>query len=207
MCPIYLIDHPNGVVLYDTGLNFDLYREPGAYNAPYVVERLFDDVEMTATMTPVNRLDEIGYNPGEVDYVVLSHLHYDHAGNVRSFPDAEFLVAREELRYAWWPDPGQWFAYVEGDFYPLRRPEYDVAPVHGEYDVFGDGRVVCVPTPGHQALHVQLAPDRSVILAGDTTHLRSGFERELCTAFDWNMDATVRSIRSLRERARVGPTP
>jgi glyoxylase-like metal-dependent hydrolase (beta-lactamase superfamily II) len=95
------------------------------------------------------------------------------------------------------------FFLVE-DFANLR--DYDVTAVEGEYDLFGDGRVVTVPTPGHtpghQSVQVRLGGE-TVILAADIAYCREAYEEMLWTFFDWSIEATCESIRAIRHRAAV----
>jgi len=207
-CPFYLIDHPEGVVLYDTGVSYELTEDPenyGTYGAPHMAG-FVPDIEMTEDQKPVHQLEDLGYSPSEVDYVVMSHLHVDHAGNISDFPNAEFIVHTDELQYAWWPDPAQRLFYLEGDFGVLRSPEYEVTEVEGRYDLFGDGSIVTIPTPGHtpghQSLKVELENTGTVILASDLAHLRQGYELGFCTAFDWETEAALQSMREVRQEAK-----
>ena len=98
----------------------------------------------------------LGYRPADVRYVVMSHLHLDHVGCMPLFPQATFVVRRQELRAAWWPD-----AYERG--YDLRRcsSRPGASPIsnspEGEgFDVFGDGTLVCIDTKGHTEGHQSL---------------------------------------------------
>lgn len=204
----YLVEHPEGLVLFDTGLSYDLVRDPhtyGRFGAPFL-EEFCASVEMSEADTPPNRLAEVGVAPEEVDCVVLSHLHMDHAGNLEAFPDAEFVVQRRELEHAWWPYGLQRRFYLDGDFGVLRSPAYDVLDVDGEYDVFGDDSVVCLPTPGHtpghQSLRVELAETGTVVLGADLAHLQYGYEEELLPPFDWHAEQAVKSIRDVKRLER-----
>ena len=138
----YLITHPEGNVLFDTGGHPDLVRDPrgrlGAAADLYeITMQEGDDI--------VSQLARIGVTPADVPHVVQSHLHYDHAGCIEYFPDATVYAQHDELAFAFWPAVYQRALYVRADFDgPVRWRE-----LRGEHDVFGDGRVVCVPTPGH----------------------------------------------------------
>lgn len=207
-CPCYLIEHPEGLVLFDTGLSYEVTQEPenyGTFGAPHMAD-FAAAIDNGEDRTAVAQLREQGYEPADVDYVIMSHLHSDHAGNVSAFPDAEFLVHEDELGYAWWPDPAQQLFYLEGDFNVLRSHEFSVTPVAGRYDLFGDGSVVTIPTPGHtpghQSLFVDLDGAGPLILAADAANLRDGYEAEMAPSFAWSTSETVSSIRKLEAEAR-----
>jgi glyoxylase-like metal-dependent hydrolase (beta-lactamase superfamily II) len=207
VCPFYVIDHPEGVVVVDTGISHEMLDAPGEYGTDAgFMEAFRPAIEYDESMHPQAHLDSAGYSPGDVDYVVMSHLHSDHAGHMDIFPDATFIVQQAELRYCWWPAPVQEVFYLDGDFGVLRSPQYDVTVVKDEYDVFGDGSVVTVPTPGHtpghQSVEVELASGTAV-LGIDIAHQESALEREHTASFNSNLDRALESMRSLKARARA----
>jgi len=206
-CPFYVIDHQEGVVVVDTGLSHEMLDDPADYgvHGAAFMEDFLPYIEYDESMHPRAQLESAGYAPDDVDYLLMTHLHSDHAGHVDLFPDAEVLVRREELRHAFWPVPIQDLFYLDGDFVPLRGSEFDVTEVTGEYDVFGDGSVVAFPTPGHtpghQSVHVDLG-DEQVILAADVAHRKVGYENEFQASFNWNLSRSVESLREVKARAR-----
>jgi len=131
-----------------------------------------------------------------VSHVVLSHLHYDHAGGIGSFPGATFHVQAGELEFAADPPVYQAGDYVRADF----GHDVDWHVVDGTHDLFGDGTVVLTPTPGHtpghQSLVVRLA-GRTLVLVGDAApHARTLSEQAL-PAVLWNPDQMVASWQTL----------
>lgn len=206
--PFYLVDHPEGTVLFDTGVSYDLLQDPenyGPWGEPQL-SGLVEQFPMEERQRPDRQLDRLGYSPGEIDHVVLSHLHVDHAGNLDLFTDAEFVVQQDELEYAWWPSaPVQKAYYLDGDIRPLRSPAFTVTEIEGEYDLFGDGTVVCVPTPGHspghQSLLVRLENAGAVVLAGDVAGTHLAYEQEVFHPYTWDTERAARSARRLRQRA------
>jgi N-acyl homoserine lactone hydrolase len=207
--PCYLIDHPEGVILAETGINPELPKDPenyGPYGAPELAE-LLETLEITEEQHLFNQLEKCGYAPEDIDYVVLSHLHLDHAGYISELPDATYIVQQDELQWAFYPsDPFQRRLHQLGDLAPLRSPEYDVQPIEGEYDLFGDGSIVCLPTPGHtpgsQALMVTLEETGTVILAADLAHTEYGLDNNTVPPFNWSTEESIRSIRRVKNRAR-----
>ncbi|WP_254524433.1 N-acyl homoserine lactonase family protein [Natrinema caseinilyticum] len=206
--PFYVIDHPEGVALVDTGQSYELVEDPenyGPHGAPGLVD-FVENIDMDENEKAIHRLEDLGYSPSEVDTVIMSHLHMDHAGGISDFPDAEFIVQHDELQYASWPEPVQAGFYQEGDFGVLRTPEFDVSVAHGSVDVFGDGRVETIPTPGHtpghQSVKIELDDAGTVILGMDVSHTQIGFEQDLATSFDWSTTIGNESRRKLKNVAR-----
>ncbi len=194
----YLVQHPEGNVLFDSGGHKDLISDP---------QRRLGDTEdaLTLRMKPgddvVSQLAAVGIQPSDVGHVVHSHLHYDHSGGIESFPDAAFYIQRRELQVAFWPPPYQQDLYVRADFdHPVRWVD-----LTGRCDIFGDGRVVVFPTPGHTAGHQSMIVKLvggSVILVGDAAYLPRNMELGVLPAIVWSPDAMVDSWQVL-EQVRV----
>jgi glyoxylase-like metal-dependent hydrolase (beta-lactamase superfamily II) len=206
-CPVYLIEHPEGTVLVDTGVSYDMKQNPeeyGPHGAPHM-SAFVDALEMDEDQEPVYQLEDRGVSASEVDYVVMTHLHNDHAGTMSDFPDAEFVVQEEELRYAFWPEPSQQIFYLQGDFGMLRSSDVSVTATRGAYDVFGDDSVVTIPTPGHtkghQSVRVEL-DGQTVVLSADVALQQSGYEMERPVSFNWSLSDSIESIRTIREEVR-----
>jgi glyoxylase-like metal-dependent hydrolase (beta-lactamase superfamily II) len=68
------------------------------------------------------QLKKIGLTPDDIKYVVCSHLHLDHGGNVGKFPNSTIVVQKSEIQNAFWPEPGTGGPYIIGDVMPLRAP-------------------------------------------------------------------------------------
>jgi N-acyl homoserine lactone hydrolase len=206
-CPVYLIEHPEGTVLVDTGVSYEMKENPesyGPHGAPHMTA-FADALEISEDQQPKYQLEERGFAASEIDYVVLTHLHNDHAGTISDFPEAEFIVQQTELQYAFWPEPAQQLFYLQGDFGVLRSPEFSVTATSGAYDLFGDDSVVTIPTPGHtkghQSLRVELA-DRTVVLSADVALQQSGYDEGLPVSFNWSLEASVDSIRTIRQEVK-----
>ncbi len=186
---LYLIRHPEGDVLFDTGVHPDAWRNPAS--------RLGDAadafrLEMAPDDDVVSKLALVGLAPADVEYVVQSHLHFDHAGGLAFFPQATVYVQRAELEFAFSPPVYQRSIYVPADFESVARWR----ELAGEHDLFGDGSLLVIPTPGHtpghQSLLVRLE-NRAVLLLGDATYSIEKMRQRLLPAVVWSPDAMVAS--------------
>ena len=193
---LYLVRHPQGWVLVDTGLNPALRSDPRAYLGDaadsFSVERLDESDDV------VGKLSMLGLAPGDVQHVVQTHLHFDHAGGLGNFRHARIYVQARELAFAHWPAVYQRDIYVRSDFDgAFRWKELD-----GDYDLFGDGRIVLLATPGHTPGHqsVLLRLDgRPVILIADAHYLVEKMRQRLLPSVVWSPDAMVASWQRLEE--------
>jgi N-acyl homoserine lactone hydrolase len=163
----YVVEHPAGNVLFDSGGHPDLIDRPAHRLGAEVAAQY--EVVMEPGDDVVSQLARAGLAPSDVGHVVQSHLHYDHAGGLEVFPHATAYVAREELRVCADPPPGQEGFYCPADW--THRTDWVL--LDGEHDLFGDGRIVVVPTPGHTLGHVSLMvhlDGGTVILASDAAY-------------------------------------
>jgi glyoxylase-like metal-dependent hydrolase (beta-lactamase superfamily II) len=161
----YLIVHPRGTLLWDTGVILDELIQPGGTT----------EARATVLKTLRSQLAEIGYKPSDITYLALSHNHYDHSANANNFAGSTWLVQRAE-RAAMFPDtPPQNPSNAAARFSALKNSK--TVLLDGDHDVFDDGSVVIVATPGHtpghQSLFVKLAQTGSVVLSGDLYHYPS----------------------------------
>ena len=161
----YLIVHPRGTLLWDTGVIPDDLIKPGGTT----------EARATVQKTLISQLGEIGYKPADITYLALSHNHYDHSANANAFAGATWLVQKGE-REVMFPDtPPKSPNANAARFSALKNTKTKL--LEGDYDVFGDGTVVIIATPGHtpghQSLFVKLAKTGAVVLSGDLYHYPS----------------------------------
>jgi glyoxylase-like metal-dependent hydrolase (beta-lactamase superfamily II) len=187
--PAYLIVHPDGMLLWDTGLGDGLLgRAPeDAVRGPWT---------QVVTTTVREQLAEIGYSPGDIDYIVLSHAHFDHAGNANDYAAATWIVQRTELGSIEFDNAAQW-----GYLRDLRNSQKRI--IDGDHDVFGDGRVVLkyTPghTPGHQSLYIALPETGPIVLSGDLYHLEAHRRLQRIRLTDFDRELSARSRASLEQ--------
>jgi glyoxylase-like metal-dependent hydrolase (beta-lactamase superfamily II) len=198
--PSFLIDHPNGPVLFDTGLHPHLQTDPRARLG--VLASIFG-VEFQGGEEVSGRLQAIGVDPARVRYLINSHLHFDHTGGNAEIPNARLVVQRRE-----W-EAGNNDDQIRKQFYNPKDYQlgHDVLIVDGEHDLFGDGRVVCVPTyghtPGHQSLRLRL-DQGTVVLSADACYLRRTLEDMHLPAVVDDEDEMRRSLQRLRALRDAG---
>ena len=159
----YLIVHPRGTVMVDTGSLPDSHFK--ADGAP-VVEGV-----VTATKPVLPQLKAAGYEPRDITYLVLSHYHSDHTGNANEFANATWIVQKAERDYMFADKPE---GIIQPDTYSALRNAKTKILDNEDFDIFGDGSVVVMATPGHtpghQVVAVKLANRGTVVLAGDLYH-------------------------------------
>ncbi len=187
----YLIDHPDGMLLWDTGLA-DGIGSPG-------IEVLDGAFHLRVETPLLEQLAELDVAPSDVDFIAMSHLHDDHAGNANAFASATLLIQLEEHAAAY----SEMAANVgfTPEFYNAFAAE-DALVLDGDYDVFGDGRVVVKAAPGHSPGHQVLFVDLQegpVVLAGDLYHFEFSREQELVPSFNYSEEQTRASMASIEE--------
>jgi glyoxylase-like metal-dependent hydrolase (beta-lactamase superfamily II) len=167
--PCFVIRHPKGVLLWDTGLGdkFALSKDGTDVGAT---------VHLSVPVTLLAQLKSLGLAPQNVTYVAFSHLHWDHSGNADEFPGSTWIINRRELNAALATPPPDGVNPATFSAYRTAKTQL----IDGDYDVFGDGtvRILAAPghTAGHQVLELQLQKSGVVILSGDLYHLRTNRE-------------------------------
>jgi N-acyl homoserine lactone hydrolase len=195
---MYVVTHPQGTVLFDSGAHPDLGTSPESRLGEAAADF---DMRLSPEDHVERRLATIGMTPRDIDLVVQSHLHFDHAGGLGWLTHAPILVQREELAFARNPPVYQELIYVQADFgMDLNWRELD-----GDHDVFGDGRVTVISTPGHtrghQSLLVRLE-GQTVFLLADAAYLIDKMRSRSLPGILWSPDAIVASWDRIEEIER-----
>jgi N-acyl homoserine lactone hydrolase len=183
----YLIHHSReGYVLWDTGITDRLAALPEGQ----VVQARGQTWHRTQTL--IAALAGLGVKPADVRYVAVSHVHPDHVGNVEEFPDVTLIIQKAEWEY--------------GQKLPLRpfNPEHKTQQIEGDKDLFDDGSLTILSTPGHtpghQALLVRLEKTGYVVLSGDLVHFQSNWDNRRVPGFNFDK---AQSLASMEKIARV----
>lgn len=200
--PIFAIDTDDGWVVFDTGCDPLVMKDPEA--AWGRLASAFQ-VEMTEEDTQLARLESIGLTPDRIAHVVVSHLHMDHAGGMQFFPSSRIWLQKAEMRWAMYPDRVGAGGFVRRDFdrselhFELLEGDAEIVP--GVFAILTDGH-----TPGHQSLVVDL-PSGRFVLTGDCAYEHRQIERGVPPPVAIDEVAAARSLARVRGfAARDGAT-
>jgi N-acyl homoserine lactone hydrolase len=189
----YLIVHPKGTLMWDTGLSDELAALPDG-------KKFGENFHMHLKKPLAAQMKEAGYAPEAVNFMALSHMHFDHIGNVGLFPKATLLMQKEEYASAFGPDA----AKFGND--PKNYPTLGANPnqqLSGDHDVFGDGSVVIKRalghTPGHQVLFVKLKKSGNILLSGDMAHFTKNWEHRRVPSFNADKEASVTTMNTMAD--------
>ena len=192
----YLIKHSSkGWFLWDTGIADAVAAMPNG-----LVPADPKAVTWRRPKTLAAQLEQLGLKPDDVKAMAVSHTHPDHSGNVELFPQAMLYVQKAE--YDW---PG-------ANNEPRFKPSHPVEQLTGDKDVFGDGSVTILSTPGHtpghQSLLVKLPKTGAVILSGDVVHFKDNWDNRRVPGMNVNKDQSAASMQKIadtlaREKAQL----
>ena len=182
----YLMHHTQGWLLWDTGVTDAIAAMPDG-QAPADPRAIY----WRRPKTLASQLEALGVKPAEIKYLAISHTHPDHIGNVELFPQAMLLVQKVEYE---WPSP-----LGVGRF----KPEHPVTKLEGDYDVFGDGSVTIIATPGHtpghQSLLVKLPKTGAIVLSGDAVHFKDNWDNRRVPSINTDKDKTAASMQRIAD--------
>lgn len=198
--PSFLIRHPKGDVVFEGGNPREVAEDARGYWG-----------ELTDAVTPdmgVNQhvrsqVEALDVDPADIRYVLHSHLHIDHTGAIGHFPNASEVVHRQELAYAYAPDWFSDFVYRRSDFdrEGVDWEFVDLTEQAPEFDVYGDGTIKLVFTPGHSVGHMSLVVDlegQPLVIAGDAIDAKAHYEEEVMPGWYLDGPAIVRSLHRLK---------
>jgi N-acyl homoserine lactone hydrolase len=184
----YAVVHPKGTLVWDTGLSDELAAMPDG-------KKVDAQFHLRLKKTLASQLKEAGIAPDSVTYLGLSHMHFDHIGNVGLFPKATLLMQKEEYESAFGPNAAKFGNDAKN--YPTlaANPSQQLT---GDHDVFGDGSVIIkrAPghTPGHQMLFVKLKKTGNVLLSGDLAHFTKNWDNRRVPSFNFDKEMSVKAM-------------
>jgi glyoxylase-like metal-dependent hydrolase (beta-lactamase superfamily II) len=180
----YLVKHGDEYLLWDTG---------HAMTTPNVAPKV----------SLVDLLAKLELKPDDIKYVGISHYHGDHTGQVSSFPKATLLIGQREWDAISSPKPAEGVNFKP--FETWLKGEGKVEPLPADKDVFGDGSVIILNTPGHtpghRSLLVKLPQMGNVLITGDAAHFHENYETDGVPAFNYDRAQTVASLERLKKVA------
>lgn len=186
--PCYLIRHPSGDLIWDTGFPEAIAAMPGGRME---IPQMGAAVTMPVTLSA--QLAQLNLTPADIEYVSFSHQHGDHTGNGNLFAASNWIVDADERAYMFSDEAraGQAFA----GYAQLENAQNTLIEGDADHDVFGDGSVTIIQapghTPGHTMLLVRLPNAGPVLLTGDMFHLAESRERHLVPTFNTDRAQTL----------------
>lgn len=195
--PCYVIEHSKGRLLFDGGVSSD-FASSADWTDYYGMQVRLDE-------PLADQLKAIGLDMSSFDFIAFSHLHWDHAGVANEIQSGQVIIQKPEFEAAF-PTEGTPYAGFDpaliGHLKDLERVVID-----GDYDVFGDGsvRIISSPghTPGHQSLWVDLPNTGPVLLTGDLYHFPLNRTEQRVPDFNHDKEATRRSMVKVEELAKA----
>jgi N-acyl homoserine lactone hydrolase len=187
----YAVVHPKGTLVWDTGLADELASMPDG-------KKVGEKFHARLKKPFATQLQEAGIAQESVTYLGLSHMHFDHIGNVALFPKATLLMQKEEYEAAFGPDAAKFGN--DAKTYPTlgANPNQQLS---GDHDVFGDGTVVIKRalghTPGHQVLFVKLKKTGNILLSGDMAHFTKNWEKRRVPSFNVDKETSVTTMNQM----------
>ena len=184
----YVIEHPEGTLMWDAGLPESLVA----------MEEPFTDPSGAFTVSRPDslhtQLARIGLSVDDIEYLALSHTHFDHIGHAENLSGAIWLV--QEAEYDFVTSLG--VQQNQPDVYKAIDDLQHIKKINGDYDVFGDGTVVIkfMPghTPGHCVLFVDLPEHGPLLLSGDLYHLQLSRQNKRVPIFNYDVKQTLESM-------------
>jgi glyoxylase-like metal-dependent hydrolase (beta-lactamase superfamily II) len=186
----YLIQHPKGNLIWDTGIT-DAVGEKGI--------EVFGGKLSLKVLNPLsNQLAGINIKPTDIQFMGISHFHGDHTGNANLFKNASLLIQQAEYDAAFGPTPEK-FGFNPASYNQIDKSKINI--INGDYDVFKDGSVLIKTapghTPGHQMLVVNLEQEGKIMLSGDLYHFTKNREHKRVPSFNFDRNQTLETMENI----------
>jgi len=189
--PCFLIRHPKGDLLWDTGMEQSLADIP---------EGIGDNFHFTAKRKLTDQLADLGLGVADIDFLSISHWHPDHSGNAGLFAASTWIVNRTERAFMFAEEKPQ----GSEDYIALEDAK--TIQFDATHDVFGDGSAVITSlpghTPGHSILTLKLDKAGTLMFSGDLHIFAEGRKVDAIPTFNFDAEATVPSLRRFAEMAK-----
>ena len=192
----FLVEHPKGSLVFDTGMHPELRTSKDRLRR---VGPLFE-LDMEGDALVDEQLRSLDTDPDSVALAVVSHLHFDHGGGLCRLPNARLLVQAAEWEAARDERQIEFGTYEPTDF----DLGHDRLELHGEHDVFGDGSVRILPTPGHTPGHQSLLIEGRLLLVGDACYCRAALDGDALPYYSPDPDRQRATFGWLREQEAAG---
>lgn len=205
--PFFLIQHNGKNILFDTGNGIEASTNPEEHWGE-TIEAYYP--EMTQKQFVSNQLKDIlNIAPEQIEYVIFSHLHLDHAGGVGVFPNATYIVHKKEFDWAFNPECAQKSAYIMKDIKKDVNWQKLEMKFGEPYDLFGDGVIKIYLTPGHTPGHMSVLvklKDNSFLLTADSCYTEENLNDNVPPGLVWSEDASIKTLASIKELQAQGST-
>lgn len=194
-CNAFLIQRGDEWLMWDTGISQTLFPELGG-------EVIAHGIRGVVSRPLTHQLAEVGLTPADISRVILSHAHFDHAGNCNLFAKSKFVVQGAELDAMFGADFAH-FGYIPKLYESLKTAA--VQRVTGDLDLYGDQsiRLLSTPghTPGHMSLLVRLKERGPILLAADVAHYAFNFEERLVPNMNSSKEESLQSMEKVKRIA------
>lgn len=183
----FVIKHPKGNVLFDTGNNDKIITDPSYWGPNFDALKPVNTPDVAIDV----QLKKIGLSPDDIKYVVISHMHLDHGGNIAKFPNSTLIIQKDEIDYAMWPDEPYTGPFIPADAAVLRAPvgsgkpnAFKMVILRGtDMDIFRDESVIVKyargHTKGHQMMLIRLPKMGTIVLTADNVYFRENVEKSI----------------------------
>lgn len=215
--PFFLIQHKGKNILFDTGY----HRDDTAGHLPEELLSVFTPTFSEAQRAPM-AIQTVGVRPENIDFIIMSHLHHDHAGAIGEFPNATVIVQREEYDYARRPDYNTEVGYFNDEVIANNAHRMGIGTPKGtqvdwffldgwktdRFDLFRDGSLIIYYTPGHsvgsQSLFINTEKSGPFLLAGDACYMAENIDRGMLPGVVLDCTAYLQNLKLFRLLQKTG---
>jgi glyoxylase-like metal-dependent hydrolase (beta-lactamase superfamily II) len=188
----YLIQHGERLFLWDSGMSDAIADKPEGVSSASGL------LTMWVRKTLASQLRTLGIAPTDVTDIAFSHFHSDHVGNANLFTSAKVYIQEPEYEAAFGPNASK-FGFAPPLYEKLKSNP--TVKLNGDHDVFGDGSVLILSTPGHtpghQCLLVRLPERGAVVLSGDMVHFEENWRERRVPSRNFNKEQSLQSMERI----------